>query len=133
MAKRHVAPIVQVPDRRGRSRIGRGFSVKELLDAGLTVAQAKELGIAVDMRRRTSHAKNTQMLKMEYVVAFPLTEIKGVGESVEKELIHAGIFDARDLAEMSLGELSAKVKYSKSKLKKWQAEAKKITKGKISK
>jgi len=132
MTERHVEPIVQAPSRRRHSRIGKGFSIKELQDAGLTVAKAKKLDIAIDMRRRTSYDKNVQMLKMEYTIDFPLTEITGVGKAAEKKLIHAGIFDARDIAEMSLDELSARVKYSRSKLKKWQAEAKKMTKRKHS-
>ncbi len=132
MAERRVEPIVRVPNRRKRSRIGRGFSIKELREAGLTVANARKLGVAVDRRRRTFYPENARMLKMEYVVTFPLTEITGVGKSTEKELTRAGVFDACDLAEMDIDELSTKVKYSKTKLKEWQAEAKKITKAKLS-
>jgi predicted flap endonuclease-1-like 5' DNA nuclease len=131
MTERRVEPIVQSPSRRKHSRTGRGFSVKEVQDAGLTVAKAKKLGITVDKRRRTFHPENTRMLKIEYVITFPLIEIKGVGKSAEKELVRAGVFDARDLAEMDIDELSTRVKYSKAKLKGWQAEAKRTTSTKL--
>ena len=127
MVERRIAPIIRAPSRRRRSRIGKGFSVKEIQDAGLTVVKAKELGVMIDGRRRTCYPENTRRLRVEYVTTLPLTEIKGIGESTEKELIHAGIFDAQDLAETNIDELSTKVKYSKKKLRDWQTEAKKIT------
>ena len=55
--------------------------------------------------------------------SIPLTEITGIGEKTEKQLIDAGISDVQDLAEAEIGELSAKVKQSESRLKRWQAQA----------
>ncbi len=131
MRERHVEPIVQAPGRR-HSRKGKGFSIKELQEADLTVKRARSLGIPVDTRRKTSYSENSRRLKLEYLITFPLIDIKGVGKSIEEELIHAGIFDARDLAETEIDELSAKLKYSKKRLKKWQAEATRLVKEKLS-
>ena len=132
MWEKHAKPIIQAPGRKGCSREGKGFSVAELQDVGLTVSRAKSLGVLIDMRRRTHYPENSRMLKMRYVITFPLKEIKGVGKSAETELVRAGIFDARDLAAVDIKELSSKVKYPASKLEKWQTEAKRIVKEKLS-
>ena len=47
----------------GRERVGRGFSKGELKSAGLTLQDAKKLGIYVDKRRRSVHEKNVEALK----------------------------------------------------------------------
>ncbi|UCD73014.1 MAG: ribosomal protein L13e [Candidatus Bathyarchaeota archaeon] len=131
MRERRVEPLVQASGR-SHSRRGKGFSVKELQEAGLTIGRARSLGISVDTRRKTSYSENSRILKQEYLITFPLTEIKGVGKSIEEELIHAGIFDARDLAETEIDELSVKLNYSKNRLKKWKTEATKMVKEKLS-
>jgi len=45
------------------NRLGRGFSLKELEEAGLSVDEARKLGLYVDLRRKTSHPENVQALK----------------------------------------------------------------------
>lgn len=52
----------KVKSRKGL-REGNGFSLTELKEAGLTVAQAKRLGVRVDERRRSLHAFNVQALR----------------------------------------------------------------------
>ncbi len=47
-------------------RRGRGFSVGELKAVGLTVRDAKRLGIPVDKRRRSVHEWNIENLR-EYL------------------------------------------------------------------
>lgn len=132
MREKNAKPVIQAPGRKGCSREGKGFSIAELQDVGLTVSHAKGLGVLIDMRRRTRYPENSKTLKMNYIITFPLREIKGVSKSAEKALVQAGISDARDLAEVSIEELSGKVKYPASKLEKWQAEAKGIVKERLS-
>ena len=48
------------------TRKGRGFSLGELKEAGLTPSMAKKLGIYVDKRRKTVHPWNVEALK-EYL------------------------------------------------------------------
>jgi len=55
-------PIVKSPGKR-IFRIGRGFSLGELADAGLTIDEAKRLGIAVDRRRKSVRKENIEALK----------------------------------------------------------------------
>lgn len=47
----------------GVHRKARGFSCKEVVDAGLTCHQAVELNIKWDPNRRSSHKENVDMLK----------------------------------------------------------------------
>jgi large subunit ribosomal protein L13e len=61
--------IVKKPLLRGKQkpnkpfRKGRGFSLLEIKAAGLTISEAKKLGIPIDSRRRSSHDVNIEKLK----------------------------------------------------------------------
>lgn len=48
---------------RNRWRAGRGFSLAELQQAGLTLGDAKRLGVPVDRRRRSCWPENVEALK----------------------------------------------------------------------
>jgi large subunit ribosomal protein L13e len=53
--------VVESPIR--RKRVGRGFSLNELKEAGLTTDVAKKLGLYVDKRRRSIWPQNVRALK----------------------------------------------------------------------
>jgi large subunit ribosomal protein L13e len=44
-------------------REGRGFSLAEIQAAGLNAGEAEILGIPVDLRRKSSHEENVEILK----------------------------------------------------------------------
>ena len=60
-------------------RKGRGFSKDEVKQAKLTVKEVRRMGLIVDLRRKTSHDENVDVLK-QY-----LKEIKQVAAAVKKE------------------------------------------------
>ncbi len=46
-----------------RKRIGRGFSLEEIKQAGISIKEAKARGIPIDKRRKTAHKWNVEALK----------------------------------------------------------------------
>ncbi len=56
-------------------REGRGFSLAEIQTAGLNAGEAQILGIPVDLRRKSTHEENVEILK-EYITAAKENEIK---------------------------------------------------------
>lgn len=82
-------PVVRCPSRRYnmKERLGRGFSLAEITKAGLTIQKARELGIAVDIRRYTYSEegleRNVSRIK-EY-----LSKIKVYGSKAEAEADNA--------------------------------------------
>lgn len=55
-------PQVKSPGN-AQSRRGRGFSVEETNRAGLTITEARQMGLIVDPRRKTVHDENVEVLK----------------------------------------------------------------------
>ena len=55
-------PAVRSP-RDGRPKRGRGFSKEETTQAGLTIEEARRMGLIVDLRRKTVHPENIDALK----------------------------------------------------------------------
>ncbi len=49
----------------GEGRKGRGFSREELKKAGIGTKQALSIGLPVDVRRRTAHARNVKLIKQQ--------------------------------------------------------------------
>jgi predicted flap endonuclease-1-like 5' DNA nuclease len=103
-------------------RRGKGFSTKELAEAGMTLQDAKIHNIPVDKRRRTSHSWNIQVLN-ELLKVIPLTDVKGIGKITAAKLEAAGITTAQILARSTLEELAAHG-FSKTSIHRWQQNAK---------
>jgi ribosomal protein L13E len=47
----------------GKQRTGKGFSGEELKKAGLSFKEALKLGVPVDLRRKTVHERNIDVIK----------------------------------------------------------------------
>ncbi len=129
MKKEEIRPLVRARTTRGQKvREGRGFSLKEIGRACLSIQEARKHGIPVDKRRRTSYHENVQALKEQFRKSIPLTEIKGIGKVVEEELRKADILDVYDLASVDIKILADKVPHSEKTLKRWHSEANKLLK-----
>lgn len=57
----HVKPTTQRPN--GKTKNGKGFSREELAKAGVSQFQANQLGLPVDLRRKSMHESNVEALK----------------------------------------------------------------------
>ena len=62
---RFISPMVFRPV---TVREGRGFSIAEIQSVGLNPGEAKILGIPVDLRRKSTHEENVEILK-EFVAS----------------------------------------------------------------
>ncbi len=62
MKKKIDRSIVKVKKKHGL-RQGRGFSIKELSEAGITPYHAKISGIAIDKRRKSNNPSNVEEIK----------------------------------------------------------------------
>ena len=56
---RMISPIVRSGS---KTRLGKGFSKKEIESANLSITDARHLGVPVDLNRRTSHNENIEKL-----------------------------------------------------------------------
>jgi len=54
-------PVVKSSN--SKFRQGKGYSLAELKEAGLTILDAKRIGIYLDKRRKSCHSQNVQYLK----------------------------------------------------------------------
>jgi ribosomal protein L13E len=50
----------------GKQRKGKGFSPTEVKQAGLNLGNAKDLGIPVDFKRKSSHEENVANIKSHW-------------------------------------------------------------------
>jgi len=64
-----IHPMVARKD--GKMRFGKGFSRGELKEAGVDFKQALKLTIPVDLRRRTRHEENVNVLKQHPGLQMP--------------------------------------------------------------
>jgi len=116
---------------KGKIREGKGFSLKEIEKAGLTIKDVKGL-VRIDKRRKTCYDFNVELLKglikkkKEKKKAISIREIKGVGKKRAEALESAGIKTVEDLIKADIGKLSEKTKISEKLLRKYVEEAKKL-------
>lgn len=116
-----------------KQRRGRGFSIGETKEAGLAVADARQMGIIVDDRRKTVHPENVEILK-QYVKDFEklaekvlaeapkptpkivaseeaiaeLSSIRAVNKEEAQALFEAGIKSLSDLAYCDIEKTAKK-------------------------
>ncbi len=110
-------------------RKGRGFTKSELVAAELNIKEARDMGLMVDLRRKTHHDENVEILKT-YVVdmekfvealmaeedAKPdasdaiaeLASLRAVKKSEAEILVGAGISSIDDLAYCEIDKVSNK-------------------------
>jgi large subunit ribosomal protein L13e len=63
MRETKMKSIAFVRKKDGKPKEGRGFSVKELQEAELDLKKTLKLEIPVDLRRRSLHKENVEVLK----------------------------------------------------------------------
>jgi ribosomal protein L13E len=47
----------------GKQSVGKGFSPNELKEAGVNKQQAKQIGLRVDVKRKSTHQENVACIK----------------------------------------------------------------------
>ena len=57
----HIRPTITKQN--GKQSIGRGFSRTELEKAGVNKQQAKQMGLPVDLKRKSEHDENVETIK----------------------------------------------------------------------
>ena len=76
--------LVYTSKRKKRIRTGRGFSIKEISEAGLTLSEARRLGIYIDVRRSSSWPENVEKLKNLHSSVASSNSLKEEAEKSEK-------------------------------------------------
>lgn len=125
-------------------RRGRGFSKKELQESGLSITEARNLGLIIDLRRKSFYQDNVEVLKsyaeemkqllsMEAEKPTPsetkqaavddLSALKSVTVSNAKLLVDAGIATIEDLAYCEIDKVSKKTGIDEDQITKMIKEA----------
>lgn len=98
------------------AKVGRGYSVGEVRAVGLTVEEARLLGIYVDERRRSVHEHNIERLR-EWLKALARGEMKPPAPALPKILVtkldRGRVFKGKTTAGRRMrGLLSVKYRYT---------------------
>jgi len=142
--------------RKRRIRAGRGFSRGELREVNLSVREALNLGIPVDVRRSTRHDENVEILKSYLAEALhvekspksavtisdrnvkkkskektgktmlDLIEVPGIGQKRAQQLKNAGINSIDELVKADPKEVSKNLQVTEKTVSKWIANAKQL-------
>ncbi len=130
-------PVVKSP-RTANPRRGRGFSKDEVAEVELSIDEARQMGLIVDLRRKTKHQENIDALKQyikdldelvmklekeeEEVKAAPdtriaeLSALRSVKKAEAELLIKAGIKSLEDLAYCEIDKVSKKTGINQDRL-----------------
>ena len=54
---------IVITKQNGRQSVGQGFSPNELKEAGVNTQQAKQIGLRVDDKRKSTHQENVDCIK----------------------------------------------------------------------
>lgn len=125
-------------------RKGRGFSRKEIQEANLSIGEARRFGLIVDLRRKTIHEDNVEVLKAyaeemkqlltveavkpaqsdkkESMIA-ELSTLKSVTKAQAKLLIDARISSVEDLAYCEIDTVARKTGLDEDQITKMVKEA----------
>mgnify|MGYP001268946610 CR=1 FL=1 len=57
----HIKPTITKQN--GKQKPGKGFSPNELKQAGVTKQQAKQIGLPIDIKRKSTHEENVETIK----------------------------------------------------------------------
>lgn len=122
-------------------RRGRGFSRKEIKEANLSVGEARRFGLIVDLRRKSFHEDNVEVLKayveeMKQLLSVKpapsetksteiaeLSSMKSVTKAQAKLLADAGIPTIEDLAYCEIDTVARKTGIDEDQLTKMVKEA----------
>ena len=79
----HIKPTITKQN--GKQSIGRGFSPTELEKAGVNKQQAKQMGLPVDLKRKSAHDENVETIKAHAQKAKAQAEAKPKPAKTEPE------------------------------------------------
>ncbi len=129
-------PMVRAP-KDAKPRRGRGFSLDELAQAELTIKDARQIGLMVDIRRKRTYPENVEALKqylkdLENIVAAleeevvptvkkedavsELSSLRAVKKEEADLLASAGILTFEDLAYCEIDKISKKTGIDEDRL-----------------
>jgi len=140
--------IQALVERKRRIRVGRGFSREELRKVNLSVKEALNLGIPVDIRRSTRHNENVEILRSFLKKAMQnektsqpaktatsvkikkkskdidrsmlnLTQVPGIGVKRAQQLKNAGIDSIEKLMKADPKEISKKLQVAEKTVSRW--------------
>lgn len=92
-------PLVKSPKiikKRGiatQFRVGRGYSISEIKEAGLTLKLAKQLNIPIDVRRRSTHKVNVDNLKK---IVEQISILMSIRKTKPAKIVQQGEEEAKD-------------------------------------
>ncbi len=136
-------------------KAGRGFSLGEILGAGLNVHEAKRFSLRIDRRRKTTHEANINAIKTyikehkeklakkkeeeakkkpveeaEKEAVSELTKIEGLNKKMAKKLFQLKINSLDALSSAKTKDIAKKIGVSDTRAKLWIEDAKVLT-GKV--